>query len=132
MRRRLEGKKEVMSGHDIHKKHLNGLQRIVSALAGHVFDGHKRCSLAVWNLAPKDFLYVVRRADRSEEGWRRHRALAVLKRVTSVRRDLTKPISNIRLRSLWTGSFRDRILLKKTLKSVLGAWKAAGFFCSRP
>ena len=105
-----------------------GLRTVAAAIAGHRFQGHKKAALSVWNLSPSSWVYVVLRATDHEEGWRRKRALVILKRVQKVRRDLPMPIAVVQCCMVWTGSFETRLLVTNTVRTMLRTWNSLGIW----
>ena len=103
-----------------------GLQNIASALSGHQFAGHQQCTLAAWRLSPSSWQYVAHRISNCEEGWRRKRGLAILQKISRVRRDLVFPITVIRCSMPWIGSFRARQIVLTSVKRLLRHWRTQG------
>ena len=103
-----------------------GLRTVAAAIAGHRFEGHKKAALSVWNLSPSSWVYVVLRATDHEEGWRRKRALVILKRVQKVRRDLPMPIAVVQCCMVWTGSFETRLFVTNTVRTMLRTRNSLG------
>ena len=104
------------------------LQGIAAALAGHVFLGSKAAALAAWRLSPSSWMYVVWRVDRCEEGWRRRRGMILLRLIASKPRDLRAPIDRILCSIIWPGSDRGRDLIRKSILTLVKAWRGLGYF----
>ena len=105
-----------------------GLRTIAAALAGHRFPGHKKAALAIWNISPSSWIYIVLRATDHEEGWRRKRALSILRRVQKVRRDLPMPISVVQCCMVWSGSFEARRHVTNAVRALLHKWNCLGIW----
>ena len=103
-----------------------GLLRTVAALAGHRFPGCGPCALAAWRLSRAGWAYVVQRALNHETGWRRARALRMLRRIAHVRKDLPKPIALISCEIPWVGSQQAQDLVIRSVRSLVGSWRQAG------
>ena len=109
--------------HDAWKQ---GLQRTAAALAGHRFPGCGLCALAAWRLSRSAWVYVVQRVTNNESGWRRARALRVLRRIAGIRRDLPSPIAVISCDIPWVGSQQARNLAVHAVRSLVASWRRAG------
>ena len=101
--------------------------KTVSALTGHRFPGHGEAAIFAWRLSRSQWLFVVNRVDRHEEGWRRRRGLSILRRIARVRRDLKFPISRVLCSACWVGSGRGRELVLGALRELIGTWRRAFF-----
>ena len=102
------------------------LQKVVAALAGHKFEGSDVVALSAWRLSPGAWVYVARRVDKHEEGWRRRRGMAILNRIARVRRDLAPPIAVISCSLCWTGTFEARRIVLQALRNIIRCWRESG------
>ena len=103
------------------------LQRIAACLAGHKCSGKQQISRAAWCLGPRAWTYVCSRVDH-EEGWRRRRAMQLLRLIARKRRDLVWPISTVRFSLAWTGSTSDKLLIRRAVLKLISQWRASGYF----
>ena len=110
------------------KSWKDGLRFTAAALAGHQFAGCKAAALSVWRLSRSAWIWVVHHISRHEDGWRRRRALQMLRRVTRTRRDLPQPISIMNCSIPWLGSNVARTLILQVVRRLLADWRRSGFW----
>ena len=103
-----------------------GLPKIVAALAGHCFPGCGPSSVAAWRLSRAAWVYVVQRAVNHEAGWRRARALRMLRRIARVRKALPSPIAVISCDVPRVGSQRAQSLVTNAVRDLVASWRNAG------
>ena len=99
-----------------------GLPKIVAALAGHCFPGCGPSSVAAWRLSRAAWVYVVQRAVNHEAGWRRARALRMLRRIARVRKALPSPIAVISCDVPRVGSQRAQSLVTNAVRDLVASW----------
>ncbi|CAK9000907.1 unnamed protein product, partial [Durusdinium trenchii] len=92
----------------------------------HRFPGCGLCALAAWRLSRSAWVYVVQRVTNNESGWRRARALRMLRRIAGIRRDLPSPIAVISCDIPWVGSQQARNLAVHAVRSLVASWRRAG------
>ncbi|CAJ1435830.1 unnamed protein product, partial [Effrenium voratum] len=110
------------------KSWKDGLRFTAAALAGHQFAGCKAAALSVWRLSRSAWIWVVHHISRHEDGWRRRRALQMLRRVTRTRRDLPQPISIMNCSVPWLGSNVARTLILQVVRRLLADWRRSGYW----
>ena len=104
----------------------SGLVKTASALAGHRFSGCDAAAVSAWNLSPGAWAFVARRVDQFEEGWRRLRGLALLRKISRRRPDLCPLISEIHVKVPWPGSDNGRQVLCNSVRRLLASWRSQG------
>jgi hypothetical protein len=85
----------------------------------------QRCgpsSVAAWRLSRAAWVYVVQRAVNHEAGWRRARALRMLRRIARVRKALPSPIAVISWDVPRVGSQRAQSLVTNAVRDLVASW----------
>ena len=102
----------------------SGLVKTASALAGHRFSGCDAAAVSAWNLSPGAWAFVARRVDQFEEGWRRRRGLALLRKISRRRPDFCPLINEIHVKVPWPGSDNGRQVLCYSVRRLLASWRS--------
>ncbi|CAE8636833.1 unnamed protein product [Polarella glacialis] len=104
------------------------LKAVAAALAGHEFPNSGQVAKSAWKLSPAAWIYVVRRATTCEDGFRRQRALCMLRRIARVRKDLVAPVACIYCSIPWVGDLAGKRVIFDSIRNLLRRWRTAGIW----
>ena len=105
---------------------LHGLDKTAECLAGRIFPGYQHFLLGAWGLSPRQWLYVVRKLDQCQVGWRRRRAFKILRLIARTRNTLVSPVVRIHCSIIWPGVAHCDSSLKSCIRRLLTDWRAVG------